>query len=145
MGFQTNLLTALGEYLHAENVGRWLSGGGSYSPSDTALVVDTLPASPDKGIGMTLYPVEDKGTTDSVIGLQLIVRGSPNNRATVKDITDRAFDALHDLQAVTLGGIPVVRIWRQSGANLGPDSNNRQQASENYYLQVTRTGANRRD
>lgn len=144
MGFQTDLLTGIGEYLHAENVGRWLTTG-TYLPADTAISVDTIPTAPDKGIGMTLYPVTDSGSTDTVMGLQLIIRGSPNNRNTVKDIVDRAFDALHDLQAVELGGIPIVRVWRQSGANLGPDGNNRQQASENYYLQLTRTGTHRRD
>ena len=144
MGFQTDLLTGLGEYLHAGNVGMW-KPSGTYASADTAISIDTLPTSPDKGIGMTLYPVTDSGGTDTVMGLQLIIRGSPNNRNTVKDIVDRAFDALHDLQAVELGGIPIVRIWRQSGANLGPDGNNRQQASENYYLQLTRTGTHRRD
>lgn len=144
MGFQADLLTGIGEYLHAENVGRW-EPAGTYAPNDTAISVDTLPTTPDKGIGMTLYPVSDSGGTDTVVGLQLIIRGSPGNRLSVKDITDRAFDALHDLQAVTIGGIPIVRIWRQSGANLGPDGNNRQEVSENYYLQVTRTGTHRRD
>lgn len=144
MGFQSTLLTAIGEFLDAESVGRWLTTG-TYLPNDTALVVDTLPTTPDKGIGMTLYPVTDSGGTDSVVGLQLIIRGSPGNRLTVKDITDRCFDALHDLQAVTFGGIPIVRVWRQSGAVLGPDGNNRQTVSENYYIQCTRTGAHRAD
>jgi hypothetical protein len=144
MGFQTDLLTGISEYLHAENVGMW-KPSGPYASADTAISIDTLPTSPDKGIGMTLYPVTDSGGTDTVMGLQLIIRGSPNNRNTVKDITDRCFDALHDLQAVTIGGIPIVRIWRQSGANLGPDGNNRQEVSENFYIQLTRTGAHRAD
>jgi hypothetical protein len=144
VGFQTDLLTGIGEYLHTENVGHWLTTG-TYAPNDTAIALDTLPTAPDKGIGMTLYSVSDSGGTDTVVGLQLIIRGTPKDRLSVKDIADRCFDALHDLRAVTLGGIPIVRIWRQSGANLGPDGNNRQEVSENYYLQVTRTGTHRRD
>lgn len=151
MGFQTNLLTGIAEYFHAENVGLW-SPSNVYGTNDVAITIDQLPLGsegtpkgPDKAIAMTLYPVSDSGSTDSVMGLNLRIRGARNNRSTVKDINDRIFDAFHDLQATELGGIPLVRAWRQSGANLPPDDNNRQQASENYYLQITRTGTNRRD
>lgn len=143
MGFQVDLLTGLGEYLHAENVGRW-SPTGTYGPNDVAITIDELPASPDKAIALGLYPVEDTGTTDTIQGLQLYIRGG-HDRISAKDITDRAFDALHDLQDVVIGGIPIVRIWRNSGAPLGTDGNGRQEATQNYYLQLTRTGSNRRD
>ena len=151
MGFQVDLLTGIAEHLHAGNVGMW-SPTNVYGTNDVAITIDQLPIGsegtpkgPDKAIAMTLYPVTDSGSTDSVIGLNLRIRGARNNRATVKDIADRAFDSLHDLQAVQLGGVPIVRAWRQSGAKLPPDDNNRQHASENFYLPVTRTGTNRRD
>lgn len=143
MGYQIDLLTGLGEYLHAENVGHW-SPTANYGPSDVAITIDELPASPDEAIALGLYPVEDTGTTDTIQGLQLYIRGG-RDRFSVKDITDRAFDALHDLQDVVIGGIPIVRIWRQSGASLGTDGNGRLEATQNYYLQLTRTGTHRRD
>lgn len=144
MAFQVNLITAIAELLHTENVGIW-SPAGVYGDNDTAITIDQLPTAPDKAIALTLYPVQDDGTTDSIVGLQLRARGGRNDRVSLKDIEDRAFDALHDLQAVTLGGIPVVRVWRQSSAGLGIDGNNRQESSSNYYLQLTRTGTHRRD
>jgi hypothetical protein len=145
MGFEVQLLTGIGELLHRENVGRWLTTG-SFGPNDTQLSIDQLLPSPDKGIAISLYPVDDNtGTTDSTIGLQLLIRGSPGNKVSVKDIGDRAFDALHDLKNTEIGGVPIIRIWRQSGANLGADASNRQESSQNYYIQLTRTGAHRAD
>jgi len=147
MGFTTNLLTGLAELLNAENVGRWIpqGAGQSFAATDTAIAIDSLGASPDKGIALTLYDVEHSGGTDSVMGLQCRVRGNPKDRTAAKDILDRIFDTLHDLEHVTIGGVPVVRIWWQSGANLGPDALNRPEHTANYYLQITRTGTHRED
>lgn len=142
MGFTVNLLTGLGELLAAAGVGKW---GGSFATTDTAIVVDSLGASPDKGVALTLYDVDDGPMTDSVVGLQCRVRGTPNNRAAAKDIIDSLFDTLHDLKNTEIGGIPVVRIWKQSGANLGPDSSNRPEHTVNFYIQLTRTGTHRTD
>lgn len=142
MGFTTNLITGIGQLLDAENVGKW---GGPFVSTDTAIVIDSLGSTPDKGVALTLYDVENGGGTDTVMGLQCRVRGTPGNRTTAKDILDRLFDALHDLEHVTIGGVPVVRIWWQSGAPLGTDTANRQEATANYYLQITRSGTHRED
>lgn len=147
MGFTVNLATGIAELLHTENVGRWIAkdSGQSFAATDTAIALDSLGASPDKGIALTLYDVEHTSMTDSVIGLQCRVRGTPNNRTAAKDILDAIFDTLHDLKNTEIGGAPVVRIWWQSGANLGPDSSNRPEHTANYYIQLTRTGARRED
>lgn len=142
MGFTVNLITGLGELLAAAGVGKW---NVPFSATDTALVVDSLGASPDKGVALTLYDVEDTATTDSVVGLQCRVRGTPNNRTAAKDILDALHDALHDLKNTTIGGVPVVRIWKQSGTNLGPDTSNRPEHTANFYIQLTRTGTHRTD
>ncbi len=142
MGFTVNLVTGLGELLDAAGVGSW---GGPWAAADTALVVDALPASPDKAVALTLYDVQDDATTDSIVGLQCRVRGSAGSRTDAKDILDVLFDTLHDLKNTTLGGAPIVRIWKQSGTNLGPDSANRPEHTANYYIQLTRTGSHRED
>lgn len=142
MGFTVNLITGMGEYLHAENVGNWF---GPYGANDVALTAFSLPASPNKGVAITPYPVTDSGGTDSVVALQFRVRGGPGDRQTAADILDRLFDTLHDLEHVTIRGIPIVRIWRQSQAYIGTDANNRQEHSANYYIQLTRTGTHRED
>jgi hypothetical protein len=142
MGFTVNLLTGMGQYLEAQNVAKWTS---PWVANDTAITIDALPASPDKAVAMSLYPVTDSGGTDSVMGLQFRVRGTPNNRTSAKDILDRVFDTLHDLEHVTIGGVPIVRIWHQSGSYLSTDTANRQEYTANYYLNITRSGTHRED
>ena len=143
MSFEIDLLTAVGQYLDSTGAGRWLISG-TYMAAETAISIDELPTTPDRGIAMSLYDVEDTAGTDSVVGLQLWIRGS-KSKTSAKETKDAIFDALHNLQHVTWAGIPIVRIWRQSGANLGLDGNGRQEISQNYYLQLTRTGPNRTD
>jgi len=147
MGFTVNLLTGIAELLNTENVGRWIpqGAGQSFAATDTAIAIDSLGASPDKGIALTLYDVEHTGGTGSVQGLQCRVRGNPKDRTAAKDILDRIFDTLHDLEHTTIGGVPVVRIWWQSGANLGPDSLNRPEHTANYYIELIRSGTHRSD
>lgn len=142
MGFTVNLLTGLGEYADAENVGKW---GGPFAATDTAITIDVLPATPDKAIAITTYPVSDSGGTGSVLGVQFRVRGSAGNRVADKDILDRLFDTFHDLEHITIGGVPIVRMWRQSGASIGPDSLNRPEHTANYYLEIIRSGTHRSD
>jgi len=142
MGFTTSLLTGIGDYADAQNVGKW---GGPFQATDTAITIDSLPATPDKGIAISTYPVSDSGGTDSVIGVQFRVRGNPKDRVADKDILDRLFDTFHDLEHTTLGGVPIIRMWRQSGASLGPDSLNRPEHTANYYIQHIRSGTHRED
>lgn len=145
MGFNTSLLIGVAELLDSDSVGAW-KPTGPYLPNDVAITVDVLPQQPDKAIALSLYPVQDDtGTTDSIVGLQCRIRGKANNRITDKDILDALFNTLHDLTHVTIGGIPIVRIWHQSGANLGPDTMNRPEHTANYYLQLTRESPNRSD
>lgn len=142
MGFTVSLVTGIGELLHAAGVGKW---NPPFATTDTAIVVDALPSAPDRAIALTLYDVEHAGGTDTVMGLQCRVRGTPGNRTTAKDILDSLFTTLHDLEHVTIGGVPVVRIWWQSGSPLGTDTSNRQEYTANYYLQLTRSGTHRED
>lgn len=145
LGFEYRFLTALGEYLGSQTVGRWITTG-TYQATDTAISIDALPSTPDKAIAMTAYPVEDDGAgTGTTLGVQFRIRGKPNDRLSDKDIMSRLFDALHGLTHHDLGGIPIIRVWRQSGAPLGPDGNNRQEHTQNYYFQLVRTGTHRED
>jgi len=142
--FQTEFMTAIAQLLHDKGIGTYRTSG-VYTTSETAIAFDQLPADPDRAIAIALYPVSDAGNTDSIIGIQLRIRGPRNDRRFVKDTTDRIFDALHDLQHTTWGTTPVVRVYRNSGANLPADGNNRQEATQNYYAQITRSGTHRKD
>jgi hypothetical protein len=148
-GFRLSLLGAIGQHLQAQGVAKWTT---PWALTDTAITVDALPAgstgtpaSPDKAIALVLYDVEHSAGTDTVMGLQCRVRGKPNNRTEDKDLVDGLFDALHGLENITWGGVPIVRVWHQSGAYLGTDTANRPEHSHNFYIQLTRTGTNRSD
>jgi len=142
--FQTEFITALAQLMNDLGIGIFRTSG-TYTSTETAITIDQLPADPDRAIAIALYPVSDAGNTDSIVGIQLRIRGPRNDRRFVKDTTDRIFDSLHDLQQTTWGTTPVVRVYRNSGANLPADSNNRQEATQNYYAQITRSGTHRKD
>lgn len=142
MGVTVNFLTGMGQYLEAQNIAKWALPWGT---SDTAITIDALPSTPDKAVAMTVYPVKFDAGTDAIMGLQFRVRGSPNNRVVAKDILDLLFDTLDQLEHITIGGIPIIRMWHESGAYLGPDSSNRPEHTANYYIQHTRTGTHRED
>lgn len=142
--FQTEFLTAIATLLDSAGVGTFKTSG-TYTSAETAITFDQLPTDPDRAIAINLYPVTDSGNTDSVQGIQFRIRGPRNDRRFVKDTTDQIFDALHDLKHTTWGNTPVVRVYRNSGANLPFDSNNRQEATQNYYAQISRSGTHRKD
>ena len=141
MGFNKALIEQTAAVLVAAGVGKTIG----FTTNDVAVVSDVLPQSPDKAIAISTYPVQDDATTDSIIGVQLRIRGKANDRASGKDISDACFDTLHGIENVVWADIPIVRIWHQSGANLGPDANNRLETTSNYYIQLTRPGPNRED
>lgn len=143
--FQTDLLTAICEYLHAQGVGAWHPSGTGYATANNPIYWDVLPADPNVATAASLYTVDDEPGTLSVTGLQLMFRGPPNNRTVVKMNTDKAFVALHGLERVTWAGSEVVRVWRQSTASLGVDGNNRQEATSNFYIQHVRSTPLRTD
>ena len=142
VGFQVTLLTAIGQHLESLGIGKWSTTPGTL---DTAITINALPASPDRGIAMTLYPVQDSGGTDSIVGLQLRFRGPAGNRSAVLNIMDNVFDALHGLKNTAWANIPIVLVEHKSGAYLGTDANNRSEHTQNYYLTLTREGTNRTD
>lgn len=142
MGFTTDLITGIGKYLQAEGIGKW---DPPYASTDIPLSAYALPATPDRAVAITPYPVSDSGDTDSVSAVQFRARGTAGNRLNAADVMDAIFDKLHNLEHVTIGGIHIIRIWRQSQAYLGTDGNNRQEHTANYYIQHTRPGAHRED
>lgn len=141
-GFRMGLLGSIGQYLQEKGVAKWTT---PWAATDTAISVDVFPASPDKAIALTLYPVSSPGGTDLIMGLQLRIRGKPGNRTEDKDILDKAEDALDGLKGITWAGVPIVLVELKSGAYLGQDTNNRPEHSANYYITLTREGLNRQD
>jgi len=143
-GFETNLLTGIAHLLADAGLGTWRDTG-VYTTAETGIVLDTVPASPDRVITLTDYVVSDDPTlSDSIIGVQVRTRWGGQDPRPVKDLDGGIFNALHGLEGVTLtGGIRIVSIFRRSGASLGQDVSYRWMRSSNFYATVHRPSTNR--
>lgn len=144
MGFETNLLEGIAQLIEDAGIGVW-KATGVYTTSETGIVIDTVPASPDKIITLSDYPVSDDPTlSDSVIGVQVRTRLGGQNPSLVKDLDGAIFSFLHGMPAQTMAnGVHIVSCFRNSGASLGQDANNRWMRSSNYYVTVHRPSTNR--
>lgn len=148
MGWSTNFLTGLAEYLAAGNVGTW-TPVGVFDPAATVppISLRALPDAPDRAIAVTTYPIaegDDAGLADVLTGLQVRTRGT-TDPTTVDDVADAVFDRIHGASMLTLGGVHVTLIRRQSGALLGPDDSGRFERTDNYYVHAARPTGHRPD
>jgi hypothetical protein len=143
VSFETALLNGLAEYLAAAGVGTFRASGSYQSGDSNPIFIGVVPASPDRAVTLTGYPVEDSlNLSDSTQGVQVRTRGTKDPRTT-SDLADAVFDALHGLEWIELGGIRVSQARRVSGSPLGPDENGRHERSDNYYLLAHRPSQNR--
>jgi len=143
-GFETLLLTGIAQLLATAGLGTWRDTG-VYTAAETGIVMDTVPATPDRVITLTDYVVTDDPTlSDSVIGVQVRTRWADADPRPVKDLDGSIFDALHGLEGVTLtGGVHIVSMFRRSGTSMGQDIGSRWGRSSNYYATVHRPSTNR--
>lgn len=143
-GYQTNLLTGVAELLAAASVGAW-NPTGVYDGSDTAIVIKTIPETPDSVIALSAYPVSsDPALSDTVTGLQVLTRGAGQDPRPVDDLADLIFDQLQGLHDLTLStGVRVVQSLHHGGGSLGQDDLHRWSRSDNYYLTTHRPSPNR--
>ena len=132
-GFETDLLTGLAELLVGAGIGAW-NPTGAYAATDTGIVFNVIPQSPDTIITLS----------DSVVGVQVRTRCGGQDPRPVMDLDGSIFSALHGLQGVTLStGVHLVSLVRRSGVPLGQDANNRWMRSANFYATVWRPSTNR--
>ena len=110
------------------------------------LHLDALPTTPDRAVALALYPVDtDSGHTTGTWGVQARIRGRPDSRKDVKDDGDMLATVLDNARPEEVSGIPVIRVWLQSGADLPTDENRRQHVTRNYYITLTQSTPHRRD
>lgn len=118
---------------------------GSYSASETGIVLGLLPATPDQVVTLVAYGVEDDPSlSDSVIGLQVTTRwGGQDPRGTAR-LTGLVFNRLQGLHDFDLAsGVHVVQCLRRSWTSIGQDANARHRTTQNFYVTVHRPSANR--
>lgn len=112
---------------------------GKFASTDTAIVMQTLPQTPDNAIAITIYPGSDDPTlSDSVAKVQIMARWGGSDPRPTNDLTDAVFDAFQNLGATLSTGIVVQQITRISGVPLGKDDNQRWLRSENYAVKFWR-------
>ncbi|CAM3459914.1 minor capsid protein [Stackebrandtia soli] len=129
------LVEGVAEYLADAGVAEWNPTGG-YPPDAAGIFIAAVPASPDRAVTITPYPVSiGYGTTDVTVGLQVRTRGTRDPR-TLMSLRDAVFTALDGLSHRVLSGIHVAQIYWQSGAVLGLDANERGEHTDNYYVQT---------
>lgn len=143
-GWTSRLLVGLAELLDTNSVGTW-NPTGVYAAGETGILIRAILPEPDRIITLAPYIVASPpGLADYTLGLQVRIRGTTDPRIC-DDIGDLVFDLLDSASNLTLGGIPVVQVYRQSFASLGQDSNSRWEASHNYYFEAMRPTSNRTD
>lgn len=121
----STIRTAIADALHAAGVGTYRPSGG-YAAGDTApIFFSRTPATPDRVITITVYPV----AADHIAGVQVRARGSAGATTSAEDLADTIRATLHGRE--DLPGIGLL-TW-QSGARLGFDTQQRDEFALNFY------------
>jgi hypothetical protein len=147
MGWTDTLLAGLAQLLADAAIGAWRPDGTPYAETDTAITIGLLPQTPDRAVALAAYPVTDHPVLNDVtVGVQARIRGAAaGDTRPASALADAIYETLHGRRALQLGGIDIVQITRQSGAQLGPDQLGRDERTENYYIQAARPTAGRLD
>lgn len=133
MGFTKDVLTAAAEDLAAAGIGAVWNPTGVYKATELGIFTKVMPASPDRAIVLTVYPVTVSHLSDTTLGLQVRCR-MPGLPTDVDDLADAIYEHWHGRQGLTLGPAHVALMMRQSHAQMGRDANNRSETSSNFYL-----------
>jgi len=115
---------------------------GQYADSEFGIYAVLAPLVRDRhSLVINAYPVgDDTSLSDSIVGVQLDFYGT---KLEVTRAVDDAFNRLHGLWGVTLGGVKVTSAVRQSGGSQGQDQAGNLRHTENYYLGVHRLSNHR--
>jgi len=119
------LRTAVKDALVAAGVGAYRAAGG-YTSSDTGpIFYSRMPATPDRVIVITTYPVGLPYLT----GVQVRCRGAAGSTVSAEDLADAVRPVLHGRE--DLPGIEAITY--QSGARMGFDAQGRDEVSLNFH------------
>lgn len=146
MSVANQLMAGIAQLLEDAGAGTWQATGAYAGNADRPIYVRVGPASPDRVITVSHYPVRQEAwTRDSIEGIQVINRGPRDDSRPADDDADAIRAALDGLQHVEVGGVHVSLIAWQSGAPLGRDESRRWEHTQNFYLYTTRPSPHRED
>lgn len=142
----TDLITGIAELLADAGIGEWRPDGPAYIAAEVGILMRSVPPQPDRVITLSPYPVASPllGMADFIQGVQIRCRGTTDVRVC-EDLADAVFDNLDSAGRLTLGGVAVVQVYRQSYTSLGQDGNGRWESSSNYYFEAMRPTIHRTD
>lgn len=136
MTWTRSLTEGLAQLLENYDVGTFHSSGVAYTAGQTAIVIDYVPAQPDRVVTVTLYAAADDPTLgESEAAVQVRSRGTRDPRVAM-DMDDAVFNALQNLPRSAVGGTVVAGCWRTNSGYMGADDNGRHQRVSNYRLLV---------
>lgn len=143
MGFTADLLAGLATRWHDEAIAVYRPTS-AYSADETAIVFGVPGQNPPRQIALAVYNnTDDAALSDSVVLLQVRVRGADADPFGADDLADAVFDDLQGFIGNLPNGIRVVYAKRNSTFPLGIDGNGRQERTDNYELTVHRPSAHR--
>lgn len=135
-GYTSDLLLGLAQYVSDAGVGIYRPAS-PYLATDTGIFLKGLPDTPNRAISITTY-----ATTDMVkiaqtgVRVQFWLRGIPNNTLDVDDLGDALFELLQGMEHHDFGTAHVIQAYRVSSGQLGIDTGNRSQRSDNYQFDL---------
>lgn len=134
-GYTSDLLLGLAAFLDSSGVGVYKTTG--YAASDTGIFLKGLPDAPDRAISLTTYATQDMvKIAQTTVRVQVWLRGIPNNTLDVDDLGDAIFALLQGMENRDFGTAHVIQAFRISSGQLGTDTNNRSQRSDNYQFDL---------
>jgi minor capsid protein len=143
VSWTANLAHGLAEYLAAAGIGLYRPTG-IYRAEEIGIVIGAIPAAPPQVVALTPYPLtDDVDQADSVLGIQVRVRGAGPDPREVLDLIDAVFDVLHGATHLDLAGALVHLAQRTASTPMGQDTNHRYEHADTYQLTAHRPSTHR--
>lgn len=140
MTWTVGLLEGVAQLLHDAGVGTWRGDDSVYLDTETGIYITKAPPEPDRAISIGSYQPDDynDGGSGARPAIQIICRAGRGNTTNVIALDDQVFTALDGIKNRVVGGVHIARMWRQSGAPIGPDAGGRDEISSNFYALAAR-------
>jgi hypothetical protein len=144
MGFTTEVLSGVAQLLAGNGVAEWKPPGTDpYLLDEAGIVLGVPTQQPAALIALAVYRTDDDPSlSDSVVGLQVRVRGRDADPRDADALADGVFDTLHGYRGYA-GSVRIVYARRVSTLPLGVDDNGRHERTDNYDLTVHRPSPHR--
>jgi hypothetical protein len=119
MSWTAELAHGLAAHLAAAGIATYRPTG-VYADDETGLMLGVVPAAPARVVVLSCYALaDDIDQADSLIGLQVRVRGGSSDPRDALALLDAVFDELHSATHLTLAGTVVHLVERTASAPMG--------------------------